>query len=264
MVKEQESAENLSTLTRFVCWANAIIVVPYLVSAVHQLYLTLSDAVFREYQGGNLWILDVLYIAFYCLFIYGLVRFLKWSRWLVLIDAILCLLFIFTFPVAGAYMMGGPSEFVYRFWARINEFALFSSFIAKAAISTFNIFYFFGGRIFRLAKTHRVAHALWLLPSIFLVGVPLYVGLVSILEGKKHESRSAKQIAEQEFKKLTCKEVRENNGKEITYEIEGHEVKVTFNYDFTGVWVKAPDGRDGSDGGPKYFCRPNYSGPAKE
>jgi hypothetical protein len=74
-------------------------------------------------------------------------------------------------------------------------------------------------------------------------------------------SLSAERIAKSEFSKITCDIVQKNNDQEIGYKIENHDVKITYHYDFTGVWVTAPDGKKGSHGGPKYFCRPGYKNP---
>ena len=74
----------------------------------------------------------------------------------------------------------------------------------------------------------------------------------------------AKKIAEEEFRKITCDMVRTNKGNSTEYQIDNHQVRITFDYYFTGVWVTAPDGKKGSDGGPKDFCNPDYKGPKIE
>jgi len=189
---------------------------------------------------------------------------------LILVDSIAGLSLIFTFGFIGAYALGShPGQFVYLSLMKLDEYAhsqnlLWAAFSVKAIINTFNIFFFFGNPIFNIATKNRIAHLLWIIPSAILIGFPLYGAFRIMQYTDKTFSPSAERIAKEELRKITCDSVRQNNGKKIKYAVEGYEVAITYNYDFTGVWVTAPDGKEGSDGGPKYFCRPDYAGPRKE
>ena len=253
-----QTGNKTATLTKIVYWTNAILAVPYLVSACYKLLLSFPYQYSHGSFGASIFILT--YIIFYCLFIYSLIRFSKWCRWLVLIDAISGLAFIFLFPAAGAYMLAGsPAEFVYRFLHHMDKYVLyFLIFIGRASISTFNIFYFFGGPIFRFAKKNYAAHAFWIIPSIIMVGVPVYFVISAARHPAAHTSPQATRIAEQEFKKITCDQVRENNNKERVYSISGYKVLVSFNYGYSRILVTAPDGGEGREGGIKDFCRSDY------
>src|SRR5512147_245904 len=71
-------------LTKIVCWANAILIVPPIFSG---LYLVLLIAP----------ILVIPALAFYIMMVYGLLGIRKWSRWLILIDALASFSLIFAF-----------------------------------------------------------------------------------------------------------------------------------------------------------------------
>lgn len=259
-----------SRLTKIVCWTNALFIIPYLFSAFYFIFKSITDSVFRDYQGISYFIFIVtyiLFIVFYSLLFVSLLRILKWSRWLILIDSIAGLLLIFTFGIVGAYALSAhPGQFVYLSLMKLGEYVhsknlLWATFSMKAIINTFNIFFFFGNPIFNLGKKYRVAHLLWIIPSALLIGFPLYGAYEMMQFTNRTFSPSAEKIAKEEFRKITCDLVRENNGKEIKYTVEDYQVVITYDFDFTGVWVTAPDGKKGMDGGPKYFCRPDYTGP---
>ncbi len=256
-------------LAKVVCRANALLALPYLASALYLLMRSFIDPPFREYRGRPSLFIFV-FIAFYLLLVYGQIRLRPWSRWLILIDALAGYALIYTFGFIGAYALTAhPGQLVYTVLGNIgrtvqSENLLWFAFAGKSLINTFTILYFFGGPVFRLAEKRRWAHLLWILPSLILVGLPVYVAAEMAKYTKQFHSAAAERIADEEFKKITCDQVRENYGKETTYVVEGHSVTVTFHYDFTGVWVKASDGKTGSSGGPKYFCRPDYRGPMEK
>lgn len=258
-----------TNLTRFVCWANALFIIPYLFSAFNFILKSITDAVFREYQGIPSLFFIITYtsfIIFYGILFLGLFKIRKWSRWLILIDAIAGFLLTFTFGFVGAYALAAhPGQLVYQYLIKISEYfnLLWYAFFFKALINTFNIFFFFGNPIFYLAKKHRLAHALWIFPSLVLISLPLYGAYTMVQYTKAHFSSSAEKIAKEEYGKIICDTVRENDGNKTEYQIDNHRVRITFDYDFTGVWVTAPDGKEGMEGGPKYFCRPDYKGPKK-
>jgi hypothetical protein len=259
--------------TKVVCWGNALLIIPYLLSAFYFIFKTVTDAAFREYHAPHFLFFIILYasfIIFHTSLFIGLLGIREWSRWLILIDSIAGLLLIFTFGIVGAYALGShPGQFVYLSIMRLGEYIhsqhlLWATSSLKATINTFNIFFFFGNPIFSLGKKHRIAHLLWIIPSALLVGLPLYGAYEMIQYTNKTFSRSAEKIAKDEFRKITCDSVRENNGKEIKYSLGEYQVTTTYHFDFTGIWVTAPDGKKGAHGGPKYFCRPGYTGPKKE
>jgi hypothetical protein len=257
-------------LTKVVTWANAALIIPYLLSAVYSILRSIADAGFREYHASSssgFIITYVLFIVFYVILIFGLVKIHKWSKWLIIVDSIAGLLLIFTFGIMGAYVLGAhPGQYVYLSIFRLSEYInsknlIWFVFALKAFINTFNIFFFFGNPIFNLGKRYRLAHALWVVPALFLAGLPLYGAYEMTQFTNETFSSSADKIAKAEFAKITCDMVRDNNDHEVKYKIDGNDVTITYNYDFTGVWVTGPDGKKGSDGGPKYFCRPGYTNP---
>src|SRR5207247_9781059 len=139
----------------------------------------------------------------------------------------------------GAYVLGAhPGQYVYLALFDESNFVYimltFISFSGKAAINTFNLIYFFDLLSSDLFKREPLAHALWISPALLLIGLPIYFGLVSMKYHSKYFSTTAQQIAEQEFKKVTCRQVRENDGKELAYLVDEHKVHVSFKYDYTG------------------------------
>jgi hypothetical protein len=268
-----EGFNKKTRLTKIVCWANALFIIPYLLSAFYFFIKTITDTAFRDYRGlpSPFFIITyILFIVFFILLFIGLIRIRKWSSWLILIDSIAGLLLIFTFGIVGAYALGAhPGQFVYLSLMNLGEYVqsknlLWAAFSLKASINTFNIFFFLGNPIFKLSEKYRVANLLWIIPSGLLIGFSLYGAYEMMQYTDKTFSSAAEKLAKEEFRKITCDSVRENNGKEIKYAVGDHEVKITYDFAFTGVWVKAPDGKMGSDGGPKYFCRPDYIGTKKE
>jgi len=257
-------------LTRYVCRVNALLIIPYLFSALYCIFKGITDAVFREYHGITSLFFIITYlsfIAFNVVLFLGLINIRKWSRWFILINAIAGFLLIFTFGIVGAYVLSAhPGQLVYQWLMKVGEYVhsknlLWYAFFFKALINTFNIFFFFGNPIFNLAKRHRLAHALWIIPSLVLICLPLYGAYTMVHYTKAFFSPSAERIAKEEYGKVTCDMVRENDGNETDYHIDNHKVTIAYDYDFTGVWVTAPDGKAGMDGGPKYFCRPDYKSP---
>ena len=60
----------ISKLTKIVYWTNAILAIPYSVSAFYKLYLNVTSQCFREYEGVlGLSIFGLIYVIFYCFFI---------------------------------------------------------------------------------------------------------------------------------------------------------------------------------------------------
>ncbi len=252
-------------LTKAICWLNAALAMPYLASAMKMIYMGYTNPVFQEYTGepSNV---SFAFILFYSFFVYSLVGLRQWSQWLILVDAIAGYLLVLTFPIAGAYVLSAhPGQYVYR--AAFDSSGVGQAvmggilFSGKSAINTLNVLYFFGAPLFRYADKRPLAHALWLLPSIILIGGPAFVAYIGAEFYQKHFSPLAQSIAEGEFAKVTCAQVRENDGRKIAYPLDGHEVRISYNFDYTGVSVHAKDGKMGSTGGPKYFCRPAYKGP---
>jgi hypothetical protein len=261
-----------NNVTKYVCLVNAFFIIPYLLSAFYFIFKCITDTVFREYHGfPSLFYIIVfaLFIIFYLIMFYGLLKTSKWIKWMILIDAIAGFLLVYTFGFVGAYALGvHPGQFVYVYLIEIEKYfnwkhLFWYAFILKVSFNTFNIIFFFGNPIFNLAKKYRLAHAFWIIPSLILIGMPLYETYRAIEYTNKHFSDSAEKIAKEEFRKITCDMVRKNNGKKTEYQINNYRVRITFDYDYTGVWVTTPDGKEGRAGGPKYFCRPDYKGPRK-
>ena len=257
-------------LNRLVCSTNALLALPYLASAlIFGLRLAThrpAEATTARDTGVGVlsvvgpWQLAVGLTATFVLFsivsVYGLLRERSWVRWLVLLDAIGGYLLALTFPVVGA-LQWHPGQGVYGWVSEISPYFggdrfIWSVIVGKAVVNTFNVFYFFGHPIFRLAKRSSTAHALWVVPGVTSVLGSLYV----IATFGQFQSPLARYRADQEFHKVTCSDIRQLHGRERTYTVDGYSVEVGYSYDFTSVTVTMPSGRVGFTGGPGYFCRP--------
>lgn len=257
-------------LTRFVCRANALLVVPYLAAALlfgARLAAHAPDATTTARDTGvgvlsvlGSWQLAIGLTAIFLLFsivlLYGLLRERSWVRWLVLLDAIGGYLFALTFPLVGA-LQWHPGQEVYAWVSEISPYFggdgfIWSATVGKTVVNTFNVFYFLGRPIFRLAERYSAAHALWVVPAIGIVLGSAY----AIAEYGQFQSPLARHRAEQELRKVTCSDVRRLHGREHASTVNGYSVKISYDYDFTSVTVTMPSGKVGFTGGPGYFCRP--------
>jgi hypothetical protein len=129
--------------------------------------------------------------------------------------------------------------------------------VGKTVVNTFNVFYFLGHPIFRLADRSPVAHALWAVPAVSIVLGSLW----AISTFGQFQSPLARYRADQEFRKVTCRDIRRLHNRERMFTVHGYDVKVRYNYDFTSVTAAMPSEKVGFAGGPAFFCRPP-EGPA--
>ncbi len=238
-------------LTIIVCRANAILIVPLIFSLGYFVLLIAP-------------ILIVPALVFYIMMVYGLLAIRKWSRWLILIEALatFSLIFAFRWEYAGL-LFALPGYYAYNIHGQIVGYSdpfnihwiVFFAFSFKVLINTFNIFFFFGNHIFNLAQKYRLAHALWIIPSAIFVGLPIYQQYRHCQYeytknfGTRPFSKSANKIAEEEFRKITCDMVRKNRGRNpVRYQINNHDVKIDFDPRYVRVRVFAPDGTQGMYG----------------
>ncbi len=92
----------------------------------------------------------------------------------------------------------------------------------------------------RHARKYRLAHALWILPSMIIVAFPIYRHYqyyqyqMTTEYGKRPLSKSANKVAEEEFRKITCKMVRQHRGGSPTkYQINHHDVIINWDPHYT-------------------------------
>jgi hypothetical protein len=252
-----------------VCLVNAILQVPYLASALYFLWLGIFNVAFKEYNGppsfGFVFSYAV-FIVFHVVIIFGLFNVKKWAKWLILVDSIFGFFLILSFGIAGAFiLLVHPGQLVYQVIFGISERLELSNLpmvflAAKAVVKTFNLVFFFGDPVFSLSSRYKVAHLIWIVPSLLLVYLPVRNTYNMAKFFAETHSMKAEKIANNEFAKLTCEDIRKNNDKEAQYFIDGYKIEVSYNFSYTGVWVTDPDGKFGRAGGSKYFCRPEYSG----
>lgn len=257
--------------TRLICRTNAVLALPYLAAAAvfgaglaerrGMDALPTADApadflLWNAWGGTFTGAVTLAFLLFYLLFVYGLFRIKSWSRWLVLADAIGGYLFVMSFPLFGVHRTH-PAQAVYAVVLDLSphlggESFLWSIMAGKAITGTFNLLYFFGGPLFRLADRHRAAHLLWVVPSFALLGFVTYV----VMTFSQFQSPLARHRAEQQFRTISCGDVRAQHGRDLEFTKANERVLVRFNYDFTSVMVGTAGNEGGMSGGPAWFCRP--------
>jgi hypothetical protein len=248
------------------CWLNAVFALPYLASALYSAFRGLSDPVYREYRHEPSLLL-VAFVLFHAVLFYGLARRSVWVTWFVMADSAsglgLALLYCYGF---GAYLLvGHPAAEYYLLFHKAGEdlggAPVFLYFLAlKAVGNTCNLAY-----LGRLHAARLVARSVvWVASGALLILVAVtYLPVLSVRDPTRSEQ--ATEIAKREFAAIACEKVREHlrerGSPETTYVRDGFRVAVTYDYNFTGVWVTGPDGKRGMAGGPRYFCRPGYVPP---
>lgn len=258
-------------LTTVICRANAALAIPYLLAAIgfgvglvgrHGMDAYPDGAAPSDVLLWDMWggmfpaTITALFLLFYALFIYSLLRIRSWCRWFVLLDALGGYLFAIAFSVIGVHRFH-PGQAVYGVVLDTSAYLggdcfVWSVIAGKVTIAVFNLVFFGATPLLRLGERHPAVHILWVIPAAILSAFPVYVAATY----GQFQSLTAEHLAEQQFRKLSCGEIRSQHGQKREFAKAGDNVRVSFDYDFASVTVRTPDGRVGMSGGPAWFCRP--------